>query len=507
MQFLVIALLVAVAVGVVAELVAACSVLTRSAPRGAGPFQIAPETSTPESVRIGETLNCRRHSGRTENDFAWAFYLRSQYAADMQAVMDSANVLSSTMWRSVRRRWTGWMSIVVILGLGLTVPFSAGAIITAGLLVAVTLPVFIVITLIRWVLVRLVRGGEALHRRRAGILAQCMNPGCYYANALPDFRCSESACARIHRDLEDSRLGLFTRRCGCGHAMPARGAVAARSEDYVGLCPRCENLLETGAGANRGLSIAIVGAPKSGKTSVLARGLRATLMAFRTSGRDYQLLNTVAEGYSSGQLYRHGGGLPTPLAMGIDPGKRTPTVLQFFDPAGSHYSSLEHVAELTYLSRIDGIVVVLRGLDLLGLRDDGRPQDDPSVDNTIDFEKIMSRLDNAGVATSKKPVAVAITGFDQLSGEHRVRIDDAASSDMVRAWLLGHQLESIVRQSELEFGEVGYFLVDTASPVSSTSPVHPGVVIRWIADQVGVPLPEPSRPAQETVASPVGAVG
>jgi hypothetical protein len=488
-----IGVVIALVAGLFAELAAGCAVLTRSVPTGIGPFEIAPPTVEPEDVRRGTSLPVRRPS-RSENDFAWAFYLRGQYAADMQAVMESANVLSSHAVRYFSRRWLGWnlKSPLLIFGIGLALAFSAAAVLTAGLMIAVTLPVFAIVVVGRWLLLRTVRIGQAVHRSRTGVLAQCMQSGCYYATAKPDFLCPNPDCTAVHRDLDDARLGVIARRCGCGAAMTARTTAAARSDAYTAQCPRCEHALESGAGASRGLLVAVVGAPQSGKTSIVARGLRGTLAAMRGAGRDYQLLNPIAEGYATGQTYLHGSGLPSPVPIEIDPGHRTPTVLHILDPAGSHFGTLEQVAELTYLSRADGILVVLRGLDLLGISDDGRAQQ-ASIDNTLGYEQMVSRLVNSGVATKRKPIAIAITGYDQLLREGKVRMQDAANSDSVRSWMEGHQLDSIVKQTELEFAEVGYFLVDAAGPIGSSKPVHPGVVVRWIADQAGIALPDPSQ--------------
>lgn len=487
---------VAVVVGfIMGAVVAARSIMQSEIPPG---YWGKTPKLTPNEVRDGDGFESRFVDPARPNDWAWPSYFFVQFGADVSTIVESVTRVSALSYEIFKRRWSTWGDIwrwLLLPCFVVATVFSVVIWIVMFLFVFCGLPAYLIAQLARRIAIVVSGVRETYRIRSTGALAQCMEPGCYYASTSMTFMCPNRTCNAIHRDLGDPRLGVFARRCGCGTSLVVTPGAAGRDSRYRALCSRCEHPLEPGAGVNRGLLVAVIGDPSSGKTSLTSKGLRGMFAAFDKVRFPYDLANDSARGYAE-ESAKPGGGLPTPIAFALT-GSRPTTVVHVLDAPGTYVENVEGISELSYLAHADGIVIVMSGTLLLGLAPSGSSGAGVEVvDRAIVFEKIVSRLRHSGINLKKTAAAIVITGLDQLVREGKARNADAGSTTAVATWLTSIGMGGVVRQSANEFASSHYFFVDAAGRMSAASSKSPSAVFFWVLGAIGMSLPAvAARPA------------
>jgi hypothetical protein len=232
--------------------------------------------------------------------------------------------------------YRGCLALVVTLAAGtLTVP----AVVFLVLAWATLLAVFRAWCGVCWVTDRIVR-------ELTGTATVCPHPHCGRAVELPVRACPGPGCTARHRRLVPGRYGAVHRTCRCGARMPAATLFGARR--LRALCPHCSGALPPGDSAAR--LVLVVGAPGSGRSTVVRSGLAQLAEAVRRCGGDVT------------------GGVPgtgTARLHGLRGGRRS---LVLLDPHGPAFTAQSGIDALDGLRRAHGLLLAVDVLALPSVR-------------------------------------------------------------------------------------------------------------------------------------------
>lgn len=103
-----------------------------------------------------------------------------------------------------------------------------------------------------------------------GLRGKCPHAECGQSIYLPVYLCQ---CTSKHYRLIPNKHGIYKHQCACGRTLPAtfRGRkLLPDSDKLAASCPHCEQSLLSDTGQEVAVSIGLVGAPHSGKTTYMA---------------------------------------------------------------------------------------------------------------------------------------------------------------------------------------------------------------------------------------------
>jgi hypothetical protein len=463
----------------------------------------APRVSSPAAAA---RLSLHDGHGFSRLDHAWPSYVFQQCWFDLSANYRLLRLAVVAVWRTAwhlvpllpqpaaglinaTESWRGrarWPTVALAWPL-LAVPAALLAGVTAGAVAALMLVAAVTAAVVTagWVL--LVAGRTVMSlwahvaRRRRRSAACCLN--CYHLAERPVFVCpgehpGAPAGAERHRRLRPSVQGLWWHRCGCGRLLPTTAARIARS--LAARCPRCGTGLYPGAGYASDIRIVLFGAPRAGKSDLLAAAVR-----------------TIA---GPGAV-EPAPGTPSPVVSLRLAGRRRPTVVHLFHPHGADLLDAERRRHLAYLDDAAGLVYALDPFSIPGLRAEIDHLPGPafgvdtfaSADPEEAYQEVVAGLRFANVATRRKLLAVVVTKRDLL-GLLRHQTVDGRSSDAIRGWIERQGMEGIAFSARHDFRRSRFFLASADERDGAGAP------FRWMLRQAGAPR----APAGATVTAVEG---
>lgn len=479
-----------------------------------------PRVLVPSKVAAGEVFH-RKPTGPSKAygwDWAWPSYLPYQLAEDAKAIYATQIGLVGRYWTMAFDQISTsaiWVRIVaaplIACGVGL---FGASALAVTTLTLALLAIPFACAMTVRWAAIYALRGIDVAYRVMRRSSAKCPNSECYEPTTLPSFDCPNHNCSTVHRDIRPGRLGVLTRRCGCGTAMPTM-VIRASVSKLQARCPSCDESLTQGAGSRRTIQMPVFGTANSGKTRFMLAATVAFDIKLRSQGGELTSTDIVSQELldrgrqliaQRANTEKTAAALPQAFGLIATPAEGRPVELHLYDAAGELFDTWNQSANLRYLQSAEGLVFVVdplttpttrAALARQGLADSvsvghGSPSD--SYDNAVEY------LRAAGANLKQKSLAVVLTKADilfQLPVAGNLAAGDNAS---VRDWFAEHDLDSLLERIRLDFGSTKYFVVDSLNsvdPASALSPLHPlDWLLRQLKTTVLRPDPVPTSSGQ-----------
>lgn len=450
-----------------------------------GANEKGPAIATPAKVRAGDVFRLSA-TGAAKNfgwDYAWPNYVPFQFRHDQTAVLRQSREVS-VVALGLCLGW--WFPLAFIPALG----FTAGLWVGTLLWYVITWAFRMLVVIAQSVTLRTLRAKEKRFMQQEGATVRCVQPGCYGTTDTPSFRCPNSACGAIHRDMTPGRLGIRTRVCGCGDELPL--TVARASPLLEAICPFCNVSLPQGSGTRRVIQIPVLGPVAAGKTQFLA----ASAASLEDQGDDVApgltitALSRVAEQFLTNSVNEsRARRAPTKTVHDNKPegypflvqGPENSFEMHLLDAAGENFVTAEHAHSLTYLNDATAYVFLVDPLAIPVVADSLRrsrlngqiPVAQGSTEDA--YGSVVDQLADLG----RRRIAVVVTKVDvvaQISKtEPKIPVDSAG----IRAWLQEVGEDRLIARIESDFEDVTYFAVDSTSRGRPNMPPHPLGVVDW----------------------------
>jgi hypothetical protein len=449
-------------------------------------------------------------------DDAWPEYLARQVFVDVADVADRSLRLIGFTWKAtydaivdrvvdrpvvatiVLALWP--MPLPIVLGLA---AWSAATV--AGVLFLAV--VAGVVAALGWVLgfvvVAVLRGADRVWRRRFRTSVTC--PRCYHETVLPAYMCRGAHRTPnvatdpdgLHFNLQPGWQGVWTRRCGCGENL-VTGMLRA-SERLDPWCPMCVTPLHRNAGVATDVSVALFGAPSTGKTELLSRivcelvdDCGAEPGDAQTDRRYRQFGNLRASGKAP--LPTDPTRAPVALTIALSPARRRSALLHFFDASGEVLIDGERWVDLAYFLHARTMLLVVDPFALKRVKAwvrEHRPSlferaraSTSDVEQSYQAAVVGLRINS--IETRRRRLAIVLTKADLLSEQTDLpEVGDTSSS--IQAWLAEHDLDNVVLAADRDFGAVRYFRWSEAEAANGGT-LAP---LRWLlsAEPLDQPIP------------------
>lgn len=467
-----------------------------------GVNQNGPVIATPAKVRAGDVFRFNA-TGAAKNfgwDYAWPNYVPFQFRHDQTAVLRQSSEVSLGAL-GLCLGW--WFPLAFIPALG----FTAGLWIGTLLWYLITWTFRVLVVIAQSITLRTLRAKEKRFMRQEGATVRCVQPGCYGITDTPSFRCSNSACGMVHRDMTPGRLGIRTRVCGCGEELPL--TVARASAVLEAICPYCDVPLPQGSGTRRVIQIPVLGPVAAGKTQFLAASA-ASLEDHGddvTPGLTITALSSVAEQFLTTSVNESRVGQAPAKTVHDDKPEGYPFLVQspentfemhLLDAAGENFVTAEHAHSLTYLNEASAYVFLVDPLAIPVVADNLRrshlsgqiPVAQGSTEDA--YGSVVDQL----VELDRRRIAVVVTKVDVVAQISETEQKVPVHSADIRAWLQDVGEDRLIARVESDFDDVTYFAVDSTSRGRPDMPPHPLGVVDWaIRSQGGQALFEPQSSA------------
>lgn len=342
--------------------------------------------------------------------------------------------------------------------------------------------------------VRVLRGGQA----------SCPQPSCYYVSDIPSFACP--SCGVLHHDVRPGPLGVLARRCRCGQLLPTTVTLASRR--LRALCANCGEPLSVGAASMKEIRIPVFGSVASGKSRFLwmaveslAVEARANRAAVTPVGEEAERWETMVDQVIRPQkqtLRTQPGSAVTGAVFQVAQPKGAPFRLQLFDAPGESFQNAQDNAELAFLDRAHGMVLIIDPFTIPRFRDELSQRFPELVSEAVpaelspeeSYDVTEQRLLTYGVNLQKKRLAIVMVKMDLFmrSGMAPARWGWGAGTE-IRSWLVGDaDLYNLVRRAEIAFGDVAYFATSSFDLPVAGDPRRTSLPLEWLADSFGARL-------------------
>lgn len=436
-------------------------------------------------------------------DDGWPNYLAGQLYLDL---------ISAASWPARIMQWTwarAWRMLPedkekVVIGWPLVIPIvtlltgmTAGVVITWTAIAATVAAVGIVGGAVALAAIGVLRACDCAMQWWNRAAATC--PRCTWVTRVPAYLCRNPRCRVVHSDIRSGRLGVWSRRCGCGHRLPA--TVLRASAVLTAVCPKCHQHLHDRAGVATDVRIAVSGGPGAGKTFLLMAGAAALNRGSALSTQAWDYADDSTERWLSyADTAVHGIAPPAEpvstvtMQQGAGPGS---IYLHLFDAAGALFLEEHEDRALWHLGTTRTHLFVLDPFTIPALRDrvDDRDCSDSNDRTSSDgpwsgyrginvaaaerpYQLMVERIQRYGMSTKRCSLAIAITKADLLErvmpGAEAVPLD--TSSRRLQEWLRRLNLSNLVLAADRDFHRVQFFLVGATS------------ALLWYADARGSPV-------------------
>ncbi|MEI8372628.1 MAG: hypothetical protein WCJ35_07320 [Planctomycetota bacterium] len=331
-------------------------------------------------------------------------------------------------------------------------------------------------------------------------------PNCH-RRGVPLFRCSNSTCNNLIRDLRPSAYGIFRARCGkCGATLPTADIFGRLALQKVCARPECsKDLDESGLGHHAEFHIGIIGAPSSGKSNMMLTSIWQLEQQFAPENHltvdfanpaEKQAYKVAIERLLSGQVADKTRSQFTPKALTLLVQSKSSgfgSRLYIYDAAGEDFCGGDGASGHRFHQFVDAIIFVIDPFaeqsicNLLSQtvsRDDIARTNPASASADAILATLVSRLEDVmQVPAGGKflvPVAVVLTKCDACGLENRIgkmpslegqylsiataANDTERQSSLIRQFLVDAGLSNVVQILTRRFPRVCYFLASALSP-------------------------------------------
>jgi len=333
---------------------------------------------------------------------------------------------------------------------------------------------------------------DVLTRRQQRASLKCT--ACYAETTLPSYHCDRPGCRVVHRQLLPGPLGLLTRVCDCGQALPNTiGRAAAR---LTPVCPSCNTAMAIGSGNRQTIHIPVIGAVAAGKTRFLGAAVVALETDLAVAGGGLEVLTPAGEVViaelrrmiTSHQHTRKTAAEITPAGIPLLCRRDGDEVeLQVLDAAGEQFGTWDTTGELRYLDSGTAYLFILDPLALPQLGHEMRALGlsgevlTAEGDQAAAYGSAFDRLRAEGIDLRRRTLAVVVTKADMVAKlpSGRDLISSAAASDAIRDWLIEMGADRLVERIVRDFPKARYFLVDSMGTRSGSDPLSPLGPLQW----------------------------
>lgn len=475
------------------------------------PGRAGVEVASPDRVVAGEFFGSAKPRGNGEAygwDPAWPNYAPTQFTFDRAAVrprfmapIEVSLGLAIQPFTFLREhKILGWF-IAPLWAVVWSIPLLA---VVAGLAVSYVVwlacigLVVRVLVLCQSAYTRIQERKEVADLKRRSATMACLY--CHRQADTPSYRCN--GCGALHHDIHPGRLGIGSRICGCGTSLPL--TVRRASAVLTPVCPFCKEDLPEGTGSRRVVPVPVFGSVGAGKTYFLSTAAVQIDQAAREQGRDLspltpasqQFLRAAESNAASHQPPEKTARVTLPEALAFRLDAPEPLELQFKDAAGENFVAAEEARGLAYLDDSQVLVFVLDPLVLdavagrLATSSAGAGAQVAQGSWSSAYGSVVDRLRADGFDVASRRLVVVVTKADVVQAV----MPDApvpSTSDEIRAWLLAHDGDAVVRRAEVDFRTVRYFAVDSSRSERGGG-YSPLAVVDCIAREMGAAVaPEP----------------
>ncbi len=299
-------------------------------------------------------------------------------------------------------------------------------------------------------------------------------PACGNRFPKPVYICDE--CGARHRNLAPGAYGIHVCTCECGNKIPCT-IKGMRWKHSDSKCPSCDRHLETEE--SEPFSFAMVGAPGSGKTTIVAHAADGFVNrvcpknGFETRIIGLRDVEDLVADAGSGTVHSTDRGFKPPYSVMFRPSSRseafkTPKALYFFDCSGDEfvYGDDRDTFDAGYRG-LEGIVFAINPADIpeYAVARGERPKDGYSPDDILaSFSRLYTEI--AGIGPMEKidvPIAVVVTRCEKAGLEHSKFADlsQEAESESIVRFLEDYGQYNFTNEVSARFTRARYFAVDS----------------------------------------------
>ncbi len=342
---------------------------------------------------------------------------------------------------------------------------------------------------------------RSIHTRRGG---QAACPSCYHVSDIPSFACP--SCQALHHDLRPGPLGVVARRCACGQLLPTTVTRAVR--ELQAHCANCGQPLSRGTADMKEIRISVIGSVASGKSRFLWMAIESLGIEARANGALVEPVGEEAERWQTmvnevirpqkQTLRTQPGSAVTGAVFQVRRPKGPPFRLQLFDAPGEAFQNVQDNAELSFLDRTDGMVLVVDPFTIPRLRDELAQRCPELVSEACpaelgpeeSYDLTEQRLLTYRVDLGQINLAIVVVKMDLFvrSGLAPERWDWEAR-DELRSWLVETaDLYHLVHRAEPHFKSVEYFATSSFDLPTAGDPRRTSLALEWLAHSCGATL-------------------
>jgi hypothetical protein len=342
----------------------------------------------------------------------------------------------------------------------------------------------------------LMRSAELAWMSWRRIFLICPNARCYRHIALPIYLCSQ--CQAEHKRLIPGAYGIWKRRCECGNKLGTL-TMSGRS-DLTSLCPfdDCHKPLPLGIETRRAVHVSLVGAPNSGKSTLLAAMLYDLFKMSRTEEialqvpqpRQRRRLKDFEDLLTQGQFPdKTVDRFPEAFVVYIQDLQRNRIALNVYDPAGETYVEATTIRQQRFQSVVEAVFFLVDPLAVkVFIMDFEGEQNTPAAVRGGDPEAAYSRFATVFNDAQKGKDAVRDTPFALVVTKSDILGDFEGDP---RAWLNQYGMGNLVRSIENDFSRVNYFFSTVYPDSSSVRFGRASVPLQWLLSFEGVHFRSP----------------
>ena len=467
-----------------------------------GRSQTAGEVATPQRVRDGAVFRStpKNASANFGWDLAWPLYAPYQLRLDAAALRVESRRLAGEIVETTRSWWPRpsrwylkavtkplWLVVLGIPTYGLCLGIWTGVM----LWLVIQGGFGVVVSVVQGATMVLLRAREARFMKTQRAAVRCTR--CYRSTVMPSYRCSNTACSVVHRDVSPGPLGVRHRVCVCESRLPMTAVAASR--ELTAVCPFCAEDLPQSSGTRRVVVVPVFGSVGSGKTQLLSTAAVElhNMSLDADESVSFTPLNQAAHGFLTAAVDEASIGRAPNKTQHVERPEGYPFLvdysggdfeLQLMDAAGESFVNAEDSRTLGYLDISDSLLFVFDPLALPEVGEQlalgAHPQNAPVAQGSASdaYGSVVDRLRDGGDDLRGKRIGVVVTKADVVAS---IMPQDALpdDSDGIRAWVYGHGGDTLIRRIEMDFTDVTYFATDAVQSTTAAAAFHPLRVVDW----------------------------
>lgn len=352
-------------------------------------------------------------------------------------------------------------------------------------------------------------------------------PDCHEQMSIPIYICP--VCGTEHTRLWPSVYGIFNHRCAkCNTKLPTLDFQGRKT--LMQKCVACKTPMNPDVGRLINIHIPVIGGPSTGKSNFIFMATRQFIeqyaeprgfeVRFSDANHQREYENNIRLLSSGIELTKTPNVVPQAYNLAVKkPRDWVGQILYIYDAAGEAYADENSSLLQTYYKYVHGLIFIIDPFSI----DTYRRQHEreisamknairPSTLSTMDaYGRMLAVLESViGANGNKKidiPIAVVVSKTDALDLDARIgqtalgtlmgtnnsiRFKTQASRKLIEDFLEENQLGNFVRDLDMRFEHVGYFVCSALGRMPDASdhrPYEPNGVLEpllWLLGKAGV---------------------